>query len=130
MALIRDARSHIRFPFPLGKGLGVRLSEATITPETISDGTKLRVVAQPSQSRYRWVVSQFEKDKEVVRMTRKRPSLAAVLLVCAVAVIGAVVLKSLFALTSEQSLAVMAVPYALIELWRFGFFRSYRSPRN
>jgi hypothetical protein len=33
--------SLIRFPFPLGKGLGVRLTGAMTKPKTIFDGTKL-----------------------------------------------------------------------------------------
>ena len=60
-------------------------------------------------------------------MTRKRPSGAAVLLMCAAAVIVGLILRRLFALTPNQSLAVMGIPYALIELWRFGFFRRDRN---
>jgi hypothetical protein len=55
-------------------------------------------------------------------MTRKRPSLVAVLLMCGVTLIAGLILTGFFALTREQSALAMAIPVSLIELWRFGFF--------
>jgi len=55
-ALIRPSSTplKIRFPFPLGKGLGVRFLDAMLDEKTISDGTNPPMVIEPSQNHYRW----------------------------------------------------------------------------
>jgi len=55
----REGFSLIRFPFPLGKGLGVGLLVSMIMPKTIFDGTKLPMVVEPSQDHYIWYKPSF-----------------------------------------------------------------------
>jgi hypothetical protein len=55
----RTRRPPIRFPFPLGKGLGVRFSVHHYAAKTISDGTKLPLVAEPSPNPNIWYETRF-----------------------------------------------------------------------
>src|SRR5271163_1961166 len=71
--------------------------------------------------------SEPERER-IVRMTRKRPSLVAVLLTCGLLMIAGLILRSFFALTRDQSGLAMAIPVSLVGLWRFGFFRRDGNP--